>query len=123
MTSSRAAFATDPASVALESAAMTNEMRAAVKRLWGKGPKYARVLLADPDTVVVLLTGVLTNAERTLVAARRDSTVVSARAALHEALEPEIRALVETYVGRETDAFMSGIDVDRDIASVVVTLR
>jgi uncharacterized protein YbcI len=102
---------------------MTNEMRAAVKRLWGRGPEYARVLRADKDTVVVLLSGVLTDAERTLLAARRDSTVVSARAALHEALEPEIRALVETHIGRETNAFISGIDVDRDIASVVVTLR
>lgn len=105
------------------SSVMTNEMRAAVKRLWGRGPEYARVSFADENTVVVLLTGVLTEAERTLIAADRDGAVVSARGALHEALEPEIRAILEKYVGRRTYAFISGIDVDRDTASFVVTLR
>lgn len=101
---------------------MTNEMRAACKRLWGRGPRYAQVLFAGPSTVVVLLTGVLTEAERTLLAADRDRVVSSARAALHEALEPEIRAILETNIGRETQAFISGVDLNSDIASFVVTL-
>jgi uncharacterized protein YbcI len=101
---------------------MTNELRAVVKRLWGRGPEHVRVLLED-DTVVVLLSGVLTGAERTLLAADRHGTVISQRGVLHTALEPEIRAIVETHVGRETDAFVPGIDAERDVSSLVITLR
>lgn len=101
---------------------MTNEMRAAVKRLWGRGPEFVRVLIAE-DAVVLVLTGVLTGAERTLLTAGLHGTVISQRSVLHAALEPEIRALVETHLGRETDAFIPGIDTDRDVASLVITLR
>lgn len=109
-------------SVDAPSLTMTNEMRAACKRLCGRGPKYARVLFAGDSTVVVLLSGILTEAERTLLAADRDRVVTSARAALHEALEPQIRAILETNTGRETQAFISGVDLSCDIASFVVTL-
>lgn len=100
----------------------TNEVRAACKRLWGRGPEYAQVLFADENTVVVLLTGILTEAERTLLAVDHDRVVSSARAALHEAFEPEVRAILTTNTGRETRAFMSGIDLRCDSASFVVTL-
>jgi uncharacterized protein YbcI len=109
-------------SVDIPSVTMTNEMRAACKRLWGRGPQYAQVLFADESTVVVLLTGILTEAERTLLAADRDTVVSSARAALHEALEPEIRAILEANTGRHAQAVISGVDLSCDIASFVVTL-
>jgi len=101
---------------------MTNEMRAACKRLWGRGPEYAQVLFADESTVVILLTGILTEAERTLLAVDHDQVVSSARAALHDALGPEIRAILTTNTGRETRALMSGVDLSCDTASFVVTL-
>lgn len=101
---------------------ITNEMRAACKRLWGRGPEYAQVLFAGENTVVVLLTGILTEAERTLIAVDRDRVVSSARAALHEALEPEFRSILEKHSGRETRAFIPGVDLSCDIASFVVTL-
>lgn len=101
---------------------VANAVRAACKRLWGRGPRNVQVLFAGEDTVVVMLSGILTSAERTLLAAAREVTVISQRAGLHEALEPEIRVLVEASFGRETDAFISGIDVDRDVASLVVTM-
>lgn len=102
--------------------AISNQMRAVIKRLWGRGPAFVRVLFANDDTVVVLLTGILTEAEKSLLAVERDGAVISQRAALHDALEPQIRVILETNLGRETDAFMSGIDLQRDMASVVVTL-
>lgn len=104
------------------SVTMTNEMRAACKRLWGRGPEYAQVLFAGENTVVVVLNGILTDAERSLLAIDRDPVVSSARAALHQALEPEIRAILETNTGRETQAFISGVDLSCDVASFVVTL-
>jgi len=104
------------------SVTMANEMRAACKRAWGRGPTYAQVLYAGEDTIVVLLTGVLTHAERTLLAIARDRVVRSARAALHQALEPEIRTILETNTGRETRAFIPGVDLNADVVSFVVTL-
>ena len=109
-------------SVEIPSVTITNEMRAACKRLWGRGPEYAQVLFAGDDTVVMLLTGILTEAERSLLAVDRDRVVRSARAGLHEALEPEIRTILETNTGRETQAFIAGVDLNCDIASFVVTL-
>jgi uncharacterized protein YbcI len=102
---------------------MTNAVGAACKRLWGRGPRYVRLWFAGDDTVVLLLTGILTDAERSLLAVDRDSTVMSTRAALHRALEPEVRVILETTLGRETHAFVAGIDVDHDLASLVITLQ
>jgi uncharacterized protein YbcI len=104
------------------SVTITNELRAACKRLWGRGPENAQVLFADESTVVVMLSGVLTEAERTLLAVDRDPVVGSSRAALHAAVEPELRAILETNTGRATHAFISGVDLNRDVASFVVTL-
>jgi len=102
---------------------MSNEVRAVCKRHWGRGPEWAGVIHAGDDTVVVLLNGILTHAERSLLAVDHAHLVLSTRAALHEVLEPEIRAILERNMGRQTDAVMSGVDVDRDMASIVVTLR
>jgi uncharacterized protein YbcI len=108
--------------VDFQSTEVANAVRAACKRLWGRGPRSVQVLFAGEDTVVVMLSGIFTSAERTLLAAAREVTVIAQRAGLHEALEPEIRVLLEATFGRETDAFISGIDVDRDVASLVVTM-
>jgi uncharacterized protein YbcI len=102
---------------------MSNELRAACKRLWGRGPEWTEVICAGEDTIVVLLKGVLTDAERSLLSVDRDALVSSARAALLEVIEPEVRSIVQRQFGRETHAFVSGIDVERDVASIVVTLR
>lgn len=102
---------------------LTNELGAACKRLWGRGPEHAQVLFAGEDTVVVLLNGTLTDAERSLLAVHHDRVVTAARAALHAALEPEIRVILERNLGREIEAFIPGIDVERDVVSIVVTLR
>jgi uncharacterized protein YbcI len=110
-------------SVEVGTQVMTNAVGAACKRLWGRGPQYVRLLFAGDDTVVLLLTGILTDAERTLLAVDRDSAVMSARAALHRALEPEVRVILETHLGRDTHAFVAGIDVDHDLASLVITLQ
>jgi uncharacterized protein YbcI len=113
----------DPASVDGAVARMSNEVRAVCKRHWGRGPEWAGVLNAGNDAVVVLFNGFLTHAERSLLAVDQSSLVQSTRAALHELLEPDIRAILERNVGRETDAVMCGVDVERDVASIVVTFR
>ena len=42
--------------------AISNQMRAVIKRLWGRGPAFVRVLFANDDTVVVLVPGSLPEA-------------------------------------------------------------
>ena len=110
-------------SVEPTSLVMANEMRAALKRLCGRGPEHTQVMFAREDTIVVLFDGVLTNAERTLLTVDCHGAVVSARAALHQALEPDIRAILERNIGRDVHAFLAAIDVDRDVGSFVITLR
>jgi uncharacterized protein YbcI len=102
---------------------VANELGSVCKRAWGRGPEYTQVLPAGEDTVVLLLTRILTDAEHSLLGADRESVVRSMRAVLHEVLEPEIRAILERSIGRRTEAFISGIDVEHDLASIVVTLR
>jgi len=102
---------------------MTNAVGAACKRLWGRGPRDVRLLFANDDTVVLLLNGILTDAERTLLTVDRDGAVMSARAVLHQALEPEVRVILETSLGRESNAFVAGVDMARDLVALVITLR
>ena len=77
----------------------------------------------DDAPVVKLLNGILTDAERTLLTVDRDGAVMSARAVLHQALEPEVRVILETNLGRESNAFVAGVDMARDLVALVITLR
>lgn len=99
-----------------------NKLRAAHKRLFGRGPTDIRVWFVQPDTIVMLLTGTLTASERSLLDIDRPASVTAARNALYEALEPELRVILEQELHRKTKAFTAGIDLERDVVSLVVTL-
>jgi uncharacterized protein YbcI len=113
----------DPMSVDTPVPTMSNEVRAACKRLWGRGPVWAEVLDAGEDTILVLLKGILTDADHSLLSVDRNGLVASRRAALLEVMEPDIRDILARNLSRETDAFITGINVEQDMASIVVTLR
>ena len=68
-------------SVDVGTTVVTNAVGAACKRLWGRGPRYVQLLFANNDTILLLLGGILTDAERTLLAVDRDlaSFVVTLR--------------------------------------------
>jgi uncharacterized protein YbcI len=77
----------------------------------GAAPAGARVAW-DDDWVVCMLEGALTEPERTLVAAGRFDRVRADRQALRVALEPTLRALVETLTGRPVRAYLSEVSTD-----------
>jgi uncharacterized protein YbcI len=100
---------------------LANEIRRLHKQAIGRGPADVRVLPAGP-VVLVLLEGTLTPAETSLLRIGRHDCVLTARHALYEALEPDLRTIVERGLGRRTVGFMPGVDIIRDITSLVVTI-
>jgi uncharacterized protein YbcI len=103
--------------------AVSNEMVALYKKAFGRGPTKARAQFAGPDTLVVLLQHTLTIAERNLVAMGQAERLRELRLFTHYALEDELRAIVERALGRRTVAFMSAIDIRRDLSAELLTLE
>jgi uncharacterized protein YbcI len=92
------------------------------KAAFGRGPTHARARFAGSDTLVVLLQDTLTISERRLAALGEHERLREHRRLLHQALEPEIRAVVERILERPTLGLISGIDTHRDLAAEVITL-
>lgn len=92
------------------------------KETFGRGPTHARARFAGPDTLVVLLQDTLTVSERKLAALGEHDRLRENRQLLRDAVEEEMRALVERILVRRTVAVISGIDTRRDVAAEVFLL-
>lgn len=103
--------------------ALCNGMVGLYKEAFGRGPTKARAHFVGPDMLVVLLEHTLTVAERNLVAMGQHERLRELRLVAHYALEDSLRAIVERTLGRRTLAFMSGIDIRRDVCAELVTLE
>ena len=93
------------------------------KEAFGRGPTKARAQFAGADTLVVVLESSLTAAERNLVAMGEHQRLREARLFFQNALEDQLRGIVEHALGRRTVAFITGIDTQRDVAVEVFTLE
>jgi uncharacterized protein YbcI len=126
----RTSLGSEGSSMTLEAAppapAPTLEISNAIARLHkeqiGRGPDNVRTLLAE-DVVVCVLTGGLTRAERTLVAAGEQELVAASRAALSRALRPRMTHAVECTVGRPVRSVTGGIDLSADLQTQVFVLE
>ena len=76
---------------------------------FGSEPPNAEVTWED-DFLICILDDALTEAEWRLIDGGRFDRVRADRRALHDALEPTYRALVETLTGRTVRAYMSEVD-------------
>jgi uncharacterized protein YbcI len=103
--------------------AVCNAMVGVYKQAFGRGPTKARAHFAGPDLLVVLLEHTLTVAERNLVALGQHERLRELRLFTHYALEDELRSIVEGALGRRTIAYMSGIDICRDLSVELMTLE
>ena len=103
--------------------AVSNGMVKLYKEKFGRGPTKARTHFAGPDTVVATLQDSLTPAERTLVALGERQRLRDIRMFFQYATESEFRAVVEEATGRKVWAFVSGIDVERDVSSEIFYLE
>jgi uncharacterized protein YbcI len=91
-------------------------------RYYGKGPTKAKTYLVD-DTVICLLRGGFTRAERTLINDGQAHAVHQIRRSFHTAMEEQFREVIETATGRNVLAYMSQVHEDPDIAMELFVLE
>ena len=92
------------------------------KATFGRGPTHARARFAGDDTLVVLLQDIMTHSERKLVELDEHQRLRELRLVLHQAMEADMRRVVERILGRPTLAAISGIDARHDVAAEVFLL-
>jgi uncharacterized protein YbcI len=102
---------------------LSNAMVRLYKEALGRGPTKARAYFAGPDMLVVVLEQSMTVAERNLAAMGEHERLRESRLFTQYALEREFRAIVEQTLGRQTIAFVSGIDTHHDVAAEIFTLE
>ena len=123
MTSAHPAIAdqptSDPAAATADTprqvlAAVADEVVRVFKDQFGRGPTQARAEWAGPDTLVVLLEGTLTPAERRLVQLGEHERLRELRSFFQHASVRELCEPVERCTGRKVRAFSSGLDTLAD---------
>jgi uncharacterized protein YbcI len=102
--------------------ALANAVVSCYRRFAGRGPTKARAFYRG-DVVVVLLQGILTVGERTLVAQGQQDAVRQLRLAMHEIMGPELAGSVEALTTCRVEAAMSTDDVSRDLAAELFVLE
>ena len=81
----------------------------------GRGPRSAYSFHHE-DVVVTVMNNVLTKAERTLAETGAGLQVAQTRHLYQEAMRPDFTTAVERLTGRKVIAFVSGNNLDPDIA-------
>ena len=102
---------------------LCNSFVALYKEAFGRGPTKACARYAGPDVIVVLLEKTLTVVERNLVALGQEDRLRELRHVTRNALEDQLRTIVERSTRRRTLALMTAIDPQRDVAAEVITLE
>jgi uncharacterized protein YbcI len=102
-------------------AALSNAVVRLYRDCTGRGPTQARTLIQD-DTVVVVLSDLLTRAEQRLVADGRHVLVLAMRQTFQESMREELTAAVEMLTHRQVVGFMSGNQLEPDMACEVFIL-
>jgi uncharacterized protein YbcI len=101
--------------------AITSALVGIHSRYLGRGPQSATTFYHG-NVVVSLLNGVLTHAERTLNEANQGEAVNQMRHLFQETMEADFKEAVERLTGRKVVAFISGNNLDPDVAAEVFIL-
>lgn len=94
--------------------AISNEMVAIYKQLFGRGPTKTRTYWGGTDIVVVTLEETLTHAERNLLKMGEHQKLRDVRMFFQYATVREFCEPVERLTGRKVRAFFSGLDTEAD---------
>jgi uncharacterized protein YbcI len=89
----------------------------------GRGPTQAKSRWADDNTLLVLLTGGYTKAEQTLLHQGRSDAALAYRHAVLEALETDMREVVEAVLDRCVLAVLASAHHDPDVTAAVFLLE
>ena len=91
--------------------------------LLGKGPERCKTYWAGSDTLLIMLDGGYTVAERTLFEAGRGAAVRESRTALQQILASRMKDTVEQLTGRSVVAFLSASHQDPDLSAEFFVLE
>jgi Na+-translocating membrane potential-generating system (MpsC) len=89
----------------------------------GRGPTRAKSFWAGDDALLVLFGGGYTKAEKTLWDQGRPDTAMSYRHAVLEALEEDMRDVVERAVARPVSAVLAAAHHDPDVMAAIFLLE
>jgi hypothetical protein len=89
----------------------------------GRGPTQAKSFWAGDDTLLVLFGGGYTKAEKTLWDQGRPGTAVAYRHAVLDALEGDMRGVVESALDRPVLAVLAAAHHDPDVMAAVFLLE
>ena len=102
---------------------VSNALVRLYKEMFGRGPTKTRTHFAGPDTIITTLETSMTPAERNLVAMGEHQRLRDTRLFFQYATEAQFRETVEQITGRKVVAFVSGIDVEKDVSSEIFYLE
>jgi uncharacterized protein YbcI len=104
-------------------AAVTEEMVVLHERYHHRVPASAKTQLLEDDLLAVVMGGVYTDVEKTMIELQRVTLVQETRSAFQEATQQRFIEAVERLSGREVMAFISNSHVGPDIEIELFVLR
>jgi uncharacterized protein YbcI len=104
-------------------AAVTEAMVALHERYHHRAPVTAKTQLLDDDLLAVVMGGVYTEVEKTMIEVQRVTVVQETRSAFQEAMQQRFIDEVERLSGRDVIAFVSNHHVGPDLEIELFVLR
>ena len=102
-------------------AAITSAVVGIQNKYLGRGPKSASTFYKD-NVVVTLLYDVMTKAEQSLAATAQEDAVTHMRHLFQKTMQADFTEAVERLTGAKVVAFISGNNIDLDVASELFIL-
>ncbi len=103
--------------------AVTAAMVALHERYHHRVPISAKSLLLEDDLLAVVMGGVFTDVEKTMIELRRGRLVQETRSAFQNAMRQRFVAAIERLSGREVLTFISSSHVGPDLEVELFVLR
>jgi uncharacterized protein YbcI len=104
-------------------AAVTAEMVAFHERYHHRVPASAKTQLLEDDLIAVVMGGVYSAVEQTMIELQRATLVQETRSAFQEAMQHRFIETIERLSGREVIAFISNSHVGPDLEIELFVLR
>lgn len=106
-----------------ETLEVSNAMVRIYKNQFGRGPTSTRTDYAGSNTLICTLYGSMTPAEKTLTNMGESEKTRDLRLLLQYAAETQLRDEVTRITRRTVVAFVSGVDVQQDVAAEIFYLE